>query len=903
MKKTIFLSILTILLSVQITANAQDTKPDDAELLSQIPAAELQDVKPIEIEEIEPVKPSEYFTKKLEEAKQFQEKAQKENWPLSMRDLTNYNVEIAEKIIGLSQKYQQAEETNKMLEERLSQLRDNFTKTKKRVESMGLTPVIGALLQKRRLALMKFELPKASAVQRRVEIRRVNEEEIWLEGAEDLVESFGEESVDGHLEVMNIGNSTKEATRLAMVKMITEGGELVEELRAANSRYLTILGDQSYAERAIKLEAKEFRDFINVNLLWARSNQSFGMSNASFLGQATARLIDSDNWNTLRSDFIKSLRRDWVKWGVVLLIFVGWLIFRIRRSAFIKAMNSKLEAGRLDSMKATLKGLVMAIVVAGFAPLFIAAVAHLLAGVPGCHAFTKSFTLGLFAFSKILFLAGLALAILHPSGLGQTHFEWPESVCLSLRRFAKWCIMLIAPLTLLLTIINTGLSIPVRGSLGRVIFIFEMIVLALILIPIAKPKGSIFSYLSEQNTSLLLKIKRLCLPLALIIPITFLTIAFLGYYRTGFLLSVDFIETIALIGSMIFLKAFLERWSRVAKHKLTNDEEHVEAATGKQTLIIIHIAIVALALVGLYKIWSEDVPIISFLNTIVLWTYHVGVDVAQNPIVKSATLGNLLMCVLILVTTYLVTKNLFGLLNILFFKRFKVEAGSQHAVTLITKYIIAVVGLSLALDSIGIGWSKFQWLIAALTVGLSFGLQEIVANFVSGIILLFERPISVGDTISVGGVEGKVTKIRIRSTTITDWDNKEVLVPNKTLFTTNITNWTLSDQIVRIVIPVGIAYGANARKAEEILLKVTNDNELTLDTPASSVIFVGFGDSSLDFKLRTYAKSSNRMSAINKLHLEINDAFNSAGLEIPFPQRDVHLDSLKPIDVNIVGKA
>jgi len=376
------------------------------------------------------------------------------------------------------------------------------------------------------------------------------------------------------------------------------------------------------------------------------------------------------------------------------------------------------------------------------------------------------------------------------------------------------------------------------------------------------------------------------------VPLTFMVVTFLGYYRTGFLLSFDFLYTIALLGGLIFLANFLGQWSRAAK----------DEASGKQTAILIRIVVIVLALVGLNQIWSEDIPVVSFLNSVILWSYHAGLDLAQNPIVKSTTLGNLVICGLILTFTYFLTKNLHALLNMLFFKRLRVNQGTQHAVTLIIKYILAVVGFTFALDAIGIGWSKFQWLIAAMTVGLSFGLQEIVANFVSGIILLFERPISVGDTIAVAGVEGKVTKIQIRATTVTDWDNKEVLIPNKALLTTNITNWTLSDQVVRIVIPIGIAYGSDARLAEEILLKVATDNSLTLDKPPASVIFVGFGDSSLDFKLRTYSKSSDRMTTINQLHLEINDAFNSAGLEIPFPQRDLHMDSSKPIEVKVIGK-
>jgi potassium-dependent mechanosensitive channel len=839
--------------------------------------------------------------RRLEVAKDLQARSLREDWPLSMKDLAGQNIDVAEKLVRVIEKTKKAELFNNQLEDRLTDIRESFDRTEERVESVGLTPAIGALLQKRKLSLMKMELPRSSAVERRIEIRRVNEEELGLEDLEDRVHRLGGKSVADHLEVMGLGRDDRSGVRSAMEKVLLDGEELIDDFRPANGRYLTILGDQSYAERAIRIEAKKFIDFINVNLLWARSNQSFGVEDLSFLGFATTRFLGVDNWTQFKGDFGRSYKRGWLQWGLFLIIFLGWIIFRLGRGKFFASMTRSLEISKPSSIAGTLKGFVAALLVAGLLPLLIIIGANLLASVPGCHEFTKSITLGLNAFASIIFFAGLARVILRPSGLGQVHFNWPESICCSIRRFAGQCMLLIAPLTLLLVTINAGFSIPVRGSLGRVVFIVEMVILALILIPLARPRGAVITHMVDSGKGFFLKTRRAWLPLAVLIPLSFLIVSFLGYYRTAFLLSFDMITTIALIGSLIFLKAFLNRWSFLAGRKFEAKEDNESSdKTSKQTLILIRVAMVVLALIGLYGIWSDDLPIFSFLNTIVLWTYHAGIDVTQSPIIKSTTLGNLLMCFVILGFTYTISRNLYGLLNTVIFKRFRVDLGSQHASTLIIKYIIAAIGLTLALDVIGITWSKFQWLLAALTVGLGFGLQEIVANFVSGIIILFERPISIGDTITVSGVEGKVKKIQIRATTITDWDNKEVLIPNKAILTTNITNWTLSNQIVRIVIPIGIAYGSNARKAEEILLKVVGDNALTVDDPAPSVIFTGFGDSSLDLKLRTYANSSDRMTAINQLHLEINDAFNTAGLEIPFPQQDVHLDTLKTLDVRVV---
>ena len=196
---------------------------------------------------------------------------------------------------------------------------------------------------------------------------------------------------------------------------------------------------------------------------------------------------------------------------------------------------------------------------------------------------------------------------------------------------------------------------------------------------------------------------------------------------------------------------------------------------------------------------------------------------------------------------------------------------------------------------IGIGWKQFQWLAAAMTVGLSFGLKDIFANFVSGIIILFERPIRVGDSVTVGNVSGRVKQIRIRSTMITNWDRKEVIVPNMAFLSEKITNSTLSDKIVRVVIDVGIGYGSDTVRAQELLLQIAKDNP--------SVFFTAFGADSLDFKLRLYVATSDTIKAQTEIRHEINKTFNEAGIEIPFAQRDTHLDtSAGPLDIRLVDK-
>jgi potassium efflux system protein len=192
------------------------------------------------------------------------------------------------------------------------------------------------------------------------------------------------------------------------------------------------------------------------------------------------------------------------------------------------------------------------------------------------------------------------------------------------------------------------------------------------------------------------------------------------------------------------------------------------------------------------------------------------------------------------------------------------------------------------------------WAAAALGVGIGFGLQEIVANFISGLILLAERPVRVGDLITVGDASGKVERIRIRATTIRDFEQKELLIPNKELITGRLLNWTLSDARTRILIQVGIAYGSNVDRAMEILLELARNDERVLTDPAPGVVFDDFGDNSLILALRVFVGTLDvRLPVMTDMRRNIHRRFAEEGITIAFPQRDMHFDTGQPLRITL----
>ena len=322
------------------------------------------------------------------------------------------------------------------------------------------------------------------------------------------------------------------------------------------------------------------------------------------------------------------------------------------------------------------------------------------------------------------------------------------------------------------------------------------------------------------------------------------------------------------------------------------------AAISDESRALIKTAMIATGLIGLYLIWSSVFPALRVFEDVDLWHYTVTVagEEQQLPV----TLADLGLALIYALGIGVLAKRLPSVLEIILLRRFDLTAASRYTVTSLVNYAIIVVGILIVLNTIGAQWAQLQWLVAALGVGIGFGLQEIVANFISGLIILFERPIRVGDVVTVGATDGVVTRIRIRATTIRGWDHKELIVPNKEFVTGRLLNWTLSDPITRINIIVGVAYGSDVDKALALMKEAAAEHERVLVDPAPILSFEGFGDSSLTLILRACVVSIDyRLATMTDLHKAIKRKFEQAGIVIAFPQRDVHFHGVEPLRVRI----
>ena len=255
------------------------------------------------------------------------------------------------------------------------------------------------------------------------------------------------------------------------------------------------------------------------------------------------------------------------------------------------------------------------------------------------------------------------------------------------------------------------------------------------------------------------------------------------------------------------------------------------------------------------------------------------------------TLWRVINLIVLMVLLFLVTGWLRKIVEGKLLTRTRMDVGVRGAIGAIIRYAVLLIGLLIIIQTVGIDLTTLNVLAGAVGLGVGFGLQNVVANFIAGLILLFERPIKIGDRIEVAGIEGAVVAIRARATTVVTNDNIAIIIPNSSLTSQNVVNWSYTDAKVRFKIPVGVAYGTDVRLVEKLLLEAAQENADVLKSPVPTVRFLEFGENALRLELRAWTTTlvHRKGQLFSALNFAINDKFIEHRIEIPFPQRVVHL--------------
>ena len=615
---------------------------------------------------------------------------------------------------------------------------------------------------------------------------------------------------------------------------------------------------------------------------------------------------------------------------------LGALLWRRKRIiAAIAPLRTSVGKPRVDRFSYTLQAFVLTLVTAAGLPLLMLVTGWQLEVSKQGTSFSIAVGQALIPVAVMVFFVRFFRMACIEQGLAEAHYRWPAARVQLLRTELDrltWVFLpaaMVASVAVQLDPLNGGWAI------GRIAFLVLAGSLSFAFYRLLHPEKGIFvspSGPGEQRTAQ--RLGWLGYLVLVAAPLVLGVIAVLGYLHAASTLFRELLLTVWLLIAVWLLWELARRWLLIAQRRIayeaaveeraarmaarqeqaegdghaqdqaaiaeTEEPEVDLVALSETSRKLLDTAFVFLGVIGLWLVWYDVFPALRIFDGVTLW-HRAGV-VEGEELMIPITLADIGLAAVYAVVTVVLMKQLPAVLEIILLQTTEMTAAGRYTATTLTNYLIVIAGAVLISVTIGIEWSKLQWLVAALGVGIGFGLQEIVANFISGLIILFERPVRVGDLITVGDASGRVERIRIRATTIRDFEQKELLIPNKELITGRLLNWTLSDARTRILINVGIAYGSDVDRAMAILLEIAREDERVLEDPAPGVVFDQFADSSLNLGFRVFVGTlDDRLPVMTDMHREINRRFAEAGIEIAFPQRDLHMDTAAPLKVEVVG--
>ncbi|MBL4886261.1 MAG: mechanosensitive ion channel, partial [Planctomycetaceae bacterium] len=710
-------------------------------------------------------------------------------------------------------------------------------------------------------------------------------------------------------------------------ELLIQKRNTAENLDSEYTQYLDSLTALHASQNSLVDTVDNYRNFIRQRIFWIRSDSMIGPASLGVLIQKADYPFTQDDFRQLVPLYRSDLQEHVYVHLAAVIIWLLLLLLRIRAGQELTAIAGRNQSGKSADIVLTLRVFLLTILMAVPGPLLLLFVGWRLGEIDDNNLFRE-------AFSNALITIGIAFAILQffrqccrKNGLVESYFNAPFVISTRVRRDFLSFILIILPLFFVVTLLNNLTTDLDRLVLERIFFCAGMLTCCLYFRRVLNPKSQLMRevFLLDQAVYIA-KSRWLWYPFATLFPLILAVLAWTGYYYTASQLSWRFLLTIFLLSVLFFGWALAIRWFRIAqrwfhiyvlrarrqqpsdgsesmdlqRQLLEQEQKSDEKKREQQTLRLINSAVFLPLLMGLWFIWGDTMPAIEYLDEISVWDKVVqkeslGADgkYVIEEVREAVSPIDLGFAIFICLVTIGLTRNLPGMIDFSILQRIGLDQSVRYALTSVIGYIVTIVGSVYVFGFLGFRWEQIQWLAAALTFGLSFGLQDIFANFISGLIILFERPIRIGDVVTIEGVTGTVTKIRIRASTITDWDRKEYLVPNKEIITGRLLNWTLSDTLNRVVIPVGVAYGSDTDQVRELLFDIAKQDPEVLDDPSTMVTFEAFGDSTLNFVMRTYLENmNNRMETIHRLHTSINKRFAEAGVEIAFPQTDLHIRDL-----------
>jgi len=671
-------------------------------------------------------------------------------------------------------------------------------------------------------------------------------------------------------------------------------------------------------ERQISVKLlREYSAWVDERIIWIRGTSIPGINDLYKLKRAVQWFLSFPNWGTIVTDVIAASQESWfyffpVAFALVLVLAIS----KVRLNRLLRE-NGELAAKRYCLRLApTARGLLATLLLSIIWPVATFLVGRMLVSSSSVNGFAGAVGQSFIDISYFLAALELLRWLCVEQGLAVAHFGWPEKTVQFIRNKIRSLYVTAIPLLFVQGVMISQANDDYSETLGRLSSVLLFLLIFGYMHSLFKPRGVLFQQMAiNGHLPGLYSLRHMIHFVGVAIPLALLILTFIGYYYAAYRLGASLEKSLLLIIAILYVGGFLFRWllitrrsqameeARRIREELERNPDRGEGTTEGALTPVEQLmdelmtvnrqsreAVISLLwLTGfaiLYFIWRDLLPAVGALNQRPLWTVSVGSDI------KEVTLMSLFNAGLTSLVTWLLIKNMPGLLNMAVQTYSILDSGARYAATTLFRYLITIVGAITALNFLHIQWAQYGWLVAAISVGLGFGLQEIVANFISGLILLFERPLRIGDTISIDNQTGVVTRIQMRATTIRNWDQQELIIPNKDLMTGKLLNWTLTNTNNRLVLQVGVAYGSDPDKVRNILLDLLKNRPEVLQDPPPSVLLEEFGDSSLQFFIRCILNSMEcRVRVRHEINTSIARAFAKENISIPFPQLDLHIVS------------
>ncbi len=856
----------------------------------------------------------------------------------ALQFLADRNQELAVMADAVAKKVRRADRYKKSYSAELEQLRKDFNDARRRVEkfvdSARLPASVGAALR-----VKQSHLPNLRNHNLRLQRRQtfIDEAQILLWDLEDertnlpSVEHAVQRAVEAY-DGVPLKDSQLSSLKQQAENLLVRRSEFLETLVSLQQKYFDTMTDASLDQEQIVQVTRQFSDFIEENVLWIRSDPSMLSQEA----------WSSADWQVGQWSWLRGIRNllvgDFRQHTATYVAFaLAWLIVwrtGVRAGSLLDRIGEQARKGSYTRFAPTVQTFLVTIWMALPLPLLATFVFWRMRGPASQDELAASIAWGACAMTIAVASFELVRVLCRANGLADAHFQWPTAAVSRLRRVFRVLTFAITPLVgISEALISLNLE---RGSglLERLLFIVGAVMYCWAVATLLHPTKGIFSeYLQRHEEGWFSRLRYLWYPLVVALPLSLAGLAFCGYYYTARQLAVRFFISVFLTSGVFVIFSLLSRLILIQRRKLRIAQarqrqqavmnETTEAGSlpappvedflvsdlqdqTLQTRRFVAIVLLGVVLVGYWAAWSNVLPALGFLERWPLWTSTRVISepktdesgatrIVTREIVKPVTIVDLAFGGLIAVVTLVVARNLPGMLEIAVLQRLPLENSVRYAIATLGRYLILLLGMFIAFTCVGLRWSQIQWMATALTFGLAFGLQEMFANFVAGIIILFERPVRVGDIVTIDEVTGVVARVRIRATTVTNWDRKDYIVPNKDFITGRVLNWTLSDQVNRIVVNVGVAYGSDITLVRRVLERMARRHPVIVDEPGPIVTFEEFGASSLNFVIRCYIAMRDmpmRLQVVDDLHTQIDEEFRNAGVEIAFPQTDLHIRTI-----------